>query len=249
MHHFFIQASQVRQDSIKITGKDVNHMRNVLRMKPSEEASVTDEDGVEYHCRIQKSEEDAVWLEVIGKTGKSYELPAKITLFQGLPKGDKMEWIIQKAVELGVHDIVPMETKRCVVKLDDRKKETKQKRWNAIAQSAAEQSKRSQIPQVHPIVSYKEALLLAGERNLACIPYEQAKGMHTLKTFLGQVKPGITAGFLIGPEGGFEEGEIGLALEQGIQTVSLGRRVLRAETAGMALLSIIMLQLEMESDT
>lgn len=239
----------MRQDSIKITGKDVNHIRNVLRMKPSEEVSVTDEDGVEYHCSIQKLEEDAVWLDVLGKTGNNYELPAKITLFQGLPKGDKMEWIIQKAVELGIHEIVPMETRRCIIKLDDRKKEAKQKRWNAIAQSAAEQSKRSLIPKVHPIVCYKEALSLAGKLDLACIPYEQAKGMHTLKTFLGRLKPGIMAGFLIGPEGGFEEEEISLALEQGIQTVSLGKRVLRAETAGMALLSVMMLQLEMESDT
>lgn len=239
----------MQEDRIQIVGKDVNHIKNVLRMKPSEEVSVTDEDGVEYHCSIRKLEEEAVWLSVLGKTGRNYELPAKITLFQGIPKGDKMEWVIQKAVELGVHEIVPMETRRCIVKLDDRKKEAREKRWNAIAQSAAKQSKRSLIPKVHPIVSYEEALSMAGKLDLACIPYEQAKGMHTLKTFLGQLKPGITAGFLIGPEGGFEEEEIQLALEQGMEAVSLGKRVLRAETAGMALLSMMMLQLEMESDT
>lgn len=248
MYHFFIQAYQVQRDGIKIEGADVNHIKNVLRMKPSEEVTVTDEDRVEYHCRIQRLEEDAVWLDVLGKTGENHELPAKITLFLGILKGEKMEWILQKAVELGVYEIVPMETKRCVVKLDEKKKEAKQKRWNAIAQSAAKQSKRSLIPNVHSILSYQESLSLAKELDLACIPYEQAKGMGTLKNFLGKLQPGMTAGFLIGPEGGFEEEEVQLALEKGIEAVSLGKRVLRAETAGMALLSMIMLQLEMENE-
>ncbi|MCI8372859.1 MAG: 16S rRNA (uracil(1498)-N(3))-methyltransferase [Lachnospiraceae bacterium] len=244
MYHFFIQAYQVRGDSIKIEGKDVNHIRNVLRMKQKEALSVTDEDGVEYFCEIQKMEEEAVWLSVKDQTDVSHELPAEIVLFQGLPKGDRMELIIQKAVELGIHTVVPMETRRCVVRLDEKKKETKCRRWNAIAESAAKQSKRSRIPQVHSVVTFQQALQMAEGYEAVCIPYEQTKGMQPLREFLAKLKPGIKAGFFIGPEGGFEEEEVQLAAEQGIVPVSLGKRILRTETAGIALLSVMMLQLE-----
>lgn len=244
MYHFFIQANQVREDTIKIVGNDINHMKHVLRMKISEKLSVTDEDGVEYACEIKELAEDAIWLTVLSKSDVSHELPAQITLFQGLPKGDRMEWIIQKAVELGVHTIVPIETKRCVVRLDEKKKASKQKRWNAIAESAAKQSKRSKIPNVHSVITYQEALAMAKDLEAVCIPYEQAEGMQPLRNFLGNLKPGIRAGFFIGPEGGFEEEEIQLAAENRVYPISLGKRVLRTETASMALLSMILLQLE-----
>lgn len=244
MYHFFIQAYQVRDDKIKIEGSDVNHMRNVLRMKEGEQVAVTDEDSVEYQCRIAQLDEDAVWLDVVEKSIVDHELPAQIYLFQGLPKGDKMELIIQKAVELGVHSIVPVETKRCVVKLDEKKKASKVKRWNTIAESAAKQSKRTRIPEVLPVMAFKDALAMAKEMEVVCIPYEQAKGMQSLQEFLGKLKPGIRAAFFIGPEGGFEEEEIQQACAQGIHPISLGKRVLRTETASLALLSMMMLQLE-----
>lgn len=244
MYHFFIQAYQVRGDTIKIEGNDVNHMANVLRMKPGEEVSVTDEDRVEYHCRIESLEKEAVWLKVLGQTHEDVELPADIYLFQGLPKGDKMELIIQKAVELGVHTIVPMETKRCVVKLDEKKKAAKCKRWNAIAESAAKQSKRSVIPSVCDVKGFKDALAMAKDLDVVCIPYEQEKGMESLKDVLGRLAPSKKIAFFVGPEGGFEESEVLMAKEQGIVPISLGKRILRTETASLALLSVMMLALE-----
>lgn len=246
MYHFFIQAYQVRQDTIKVEGKDVNHMKNVLRMKPSEEVAVTDEDGVEYRCVIRELQDDAVWLDVLETSDVSHELSAEITLFQGLPKNDKMELIIQKAVELGVHKVVPMETRRCVVKLDAKKRDNKVRRWNAIAESAAKQSKRSKIPKVEEVIDFQTAIGMAKDYDVVCIPYEQAKGMQSLKDFLGRIKSGVKAAFFIGPEGGFEEEEVQAAMEANVMPVSLGKRVLRTETAGMALLSMMMLTLECE---
>lgn len=246
MYHFFIQAYQVRQDVIKVEGKDVNHIKNVLRMKPSEKVAVTDEDGVEYRCEIRELDEETVWLDVLEKSDVSHELSAEITLFQGLPKNDKMELIIQKAVELGVHEVVPVETRRCVVKLDAKKKENKVRRWNAIAESAAKQSKRSKIPKVSEVVNFQEAVEMAKGYDVVCIPYEQAEGMESLQKFLGQIHSGIKAAVYIGPEGGFEEEEVRAAMENGVMPVSLGKRVLRTETAGMALLSMMMLTLECE---
>lgn len=248
MYHFFIQAYQVRDNTIRLEGSDVNHMKNVLRMKPGEEVTVTDEDRVEYHCCIESLTEDAVWLEILERTKNDCELTADIYLFQGLPKGDKMELIVQKAVELGVHAVIPVETRRCIVKLDEKKRISKQRRWNAIAESAAKQSKRSVIPKVLPVMRFEEALAMAKDFELVCIPYEQAKGMGTLKQFLGQLRPGIRAAFFIGPEGGFEEQEVELAKEQGVYPISLGKRILRTETASLALLSMMMLSLEAEGE-
>lgn len=248
MYHFFIQAYQVRDNTIKIEGTDVNHIKNVLRMKSGEQVAVTDEDSVGYRCRIKSMEEDAVWLEILERSCVDHELPADIYLFQGLPKGDKLELIIQKAVELGVHTIIPMETKRCVVRLDEKKKQAKLKRWNAIAESAAKQSKRTRIPQIPSVMSMKDALDMAQDFDIVCIPYEQAKGMGTLKNFLEELHPGTKAAFFIGPEGGFEESEIEEAMRHGVRPVSLGRRVLRTETASLALLSMMMLRLECEAE-
>lgn len=248
MYHFFIQAYQVRGNTIKIEGSDVNHMKNVLRMKPGERVTVTDEDSVEYQCHIERLEEDAVWLEIENRSCVDHELCADIYLFQGLPKGDKMELIIQKSVELGVHTIVPVETKRCVVRLDEKKKAAKLKRWNAIAQSAAKQSKRTRIPQIPSIMSMEEAVRMAETFDLVCIPYEQEEGMKGLGKFLDKLHSGMKAAFFIGPEGGFEENEIEMAKQHGIYPVSLGKRILRTETAGLALMSMMMLRLECEAE-
>lgn len=244
MYHFFILAEQVEERVITVTGSDVNHIRNVLRMRPSEKLSVTDEDGVEYICEIQSLDNEEIKMNILEKKEVSHELPAKIYLFQGLPKSDKMELIIQKTVELGIYEIIPIETRRCVVKLDDKKKESKGKRWNAVAESAAKQSKRTIIPKVMPVMKFHEAIHYAKEFEITCIPYEHAAGMEQTKQLLTSLKPGAPTAFFIGPEGGFEEEEIQFAIQNGIQPVSLGKRVLRTETAGMALLSMMMLELE-----
>ena len=185
-------------------------------------------------------------LNILETSESEYELPNKIYLFQGLPKGDKMELIIQKAVELGVYQVIPVEMKRCVVKLDAKKADKKIARWQQISESAAKQSKRMLIPEVHSVMTYKEALNYAAELDIVLVPYELAKGMKETRDLIGRIMPGQSVGIFIGPEGGFEEAEIEQALESGAKSITLGKRILRTETAGLAILSVLMFQLERE---
>ena len=245
MHHFFVEPSQIQGNHIFIDGPDVNHIRNVLRMNPGEEVDVTDGSGEKvYRCAIASIGEDKVELNIMWAQEKGMELPSKIYLFQGLPKSDKMELIIQKAVELGVYEIIPMATARAVVKLDQKKAAAKVKRWQAISESAAKQSKRLLIPEVKEPVKFSEALKLASDLDVRLIPYELAEGMDGTRRIIQSVKPGQSVAVFIGPEGGFEEAEVELAKEAGFQAITLGRRILRTETAGMTVLSILMYQLE-----
>lgn len=245
MHHFFVEPSQIQGNHIFIDGPDVNHIRNVLRMNPGEEVNVTDGSGEKvYRCAIASIGEDKVELNIMWAQEKGMELPSKIYLFQGLPKSDKMELIIQKAVELGVYEIIPMATARAVVKLDQKKAAAKVKRWQAISESAAKQSKRLLIPEVKEPVKFSEALKLASDLDVRLIPYELAEGMDGTRRIIQSVKPGQSVVVFIGPEGGFEEAEVELAKEAGFQAITLGRRILRTETAGMTVLSILMYQLE-----
>lgn len=247
MYQFFVEPHQINIDDkcVTISGSDVNHIKNVLRMKTGEEIAVSNgTDGKEYICRIQVMEEEQVICELCDMREDSGELPAKVFLFQGLPKADKMEMIIQKAVELGVYRVIPVATKRCVVKLDDKKAKSKIARWQGIAEAAAKQSKRGIIPQVGEVVSFKNALKEAAEMDVRMIPYELAEGMEHTKEILEAIQPEQRVAIFIGPEGGFEESEIREALALGIEPVTLGRRILRTETAGMTVLSWIMYQLE-----
>ena len=245
MHHFFVEPSQIQGNHIFIDGPDVNHIRNVLRMNPGEEVNVTDGSGEKvYRCAIASIGEDKVELNIMWAQEKGMALPSKIYLFQGLPKSDKMELIIQKAVELGVYEIIPMATARAVVKLDQKKAAAKVKRWQAISESAAKQSKRLLIPEVKEPVKFSEALKLASDLDVRLIPYELAEGMDGTRRIIQSVKPGQSVAVFIGPEGGFEEAEVELAKEAGFQAITLGRRILRTETAGMTVLSILMYQLE-----
>ena len=180
MYQFFVEPGQISEsdNSVMITGSDVNHIKNVLRMKIGEEFAVSNGvDGREYVCAIRKFDEDAVECELRFVKEDAVELPVKVTLFQGLPKADKMELIIQKAVELGVTEIVPVATKRCVVKLDDKKAVSKIARWQNIAEAAAKQSKRGIIPKVLPVQSFKLALKQAENMDVRLIPYELASGI------------------------------------------------------------------------
>ena len=158
MYHFFVNPTQVDEKFITITGSDVNHIKNVLRMRIGEEISVSDGSDNDYYCKVAEFTGDNVLAEIIGVEKSHAGLGAEIYLFQGLPKSDKMEFIIQKAVELGVHAVVPVDTKRCVVKLDAKKEDAKIKRWQAIAESAAKQSGRGEIPQIHNVMSFSKAM-------------------------------------------------------------------------------------------
>ena len=243
MYHFFAEEDQIGETQITIRGNDVNHLKNVLRIKPGEELLISSRTGGDYLCRVETISQGEVTAR-IQKRQESRELPARIHLYQGLPKSDKLELIIQKAVELGAFRVIPVETKRVVVRLDARKAENRLKRWNAIAESAAKQSKRSLVPQVTGVMRLQDALEEASGFDLAVIPYECETGMDGIRALLEKAAPGMDIAVFIGPEGGFEEKEIRLAQEAGVNPVSLGRRILRTETAGLCILSALMLRLE-----
>ncbi|MCM1192948.1 MAG: 16S rRNA (uracil(1498)-N(3))-methyltransferase [Butyrivibrio sp.] len=241
MHQFFVEPSRININDkrVVILGADVNHIKNVLRMKAGEEISVSSGDGREYRCGIVSLEEDRVICELRFIREENTELPVKVYLFQGLPKADKMELIIQKAVELGVYRIIPVAAKRCVVKLDQGKAEAKVRRWQAQAEAAAKQSRRGVIPEVSGVMSFSQAVEQAAALDVKLIPYELAEGMEKTREIISGLKGGQSVAVFIGPEGGFEEQEIQLAESRGIQPVTLGRRILRTETAGMTVLAWI----------
>lgn len=245
MHQFFVEASQIHDKTVIIEGGDVNHIKNVLRMKVGEELSVSNgEDGREYRCGIVRIEEDRVVCEIRFVKEDGVELPARVYLFQSLPKADKMELVIQKAVELGVYEIIPVETGRSVVKLDAKKALQKTARWQSIAEAAAKQSRRRIIPKVAAPVSFEQALTRAEAMDVKLIPYELAEGMEHTKQIFSNLEEGKDIAVFIGPEGGFEEKEIIRAKEYGIQPITLGKRILRTETAGFTVMAWIMYQLE-----
>lgn len=245
MYQFFVEPYQIQDKRVVIEGSDVNHIKNVLRMKPGEEISVSNGlDGKEYRCGIVSFEEEQVICELRFVKEDGVELPSQIYLFQGLPKGDKMELIIQKCVELGVHAIVPVAAKRCVVKLDDKKSKSKIARWQGIAEAAAKQSKRRIVPEILDVMSFKEALRFVEDFQVKLIPYEMAEDMQKTKEIIGGLQPGQRIAVFIGPEGGFEESEVQDAMDNGVEPITLGKRILRTETAGFTILSWMMYQLE-----
>lgn len=245
MYQFFVEPGQIQDRKITITGSDVNHIRNVLRMKPGEEIAVSNGiDGREYRCGIETFTEDEVICSLRFIKEEAVELPARIHLFQGLPKADKMELIVQKAVELGAYEVIPLAVRRCVVKLDAKKAAGKVARWQGIAEAAAKQSRRGIIPQVQPIMGMREAVEYARAMDSKLIPYELAEDMRHTRQIIEAVEPGTDIAVFIGPEGGFEQEEVRMAFQAGIEPVTLGRRILRTETAGLTVLSWLMYHLE-----
>lgn len=244
MHHFFVSPNQIDDKYVTITGGDVNHIKNVLRMKVDEELLISNGQDKDYYCKIEAISDDEIKALILDEEFEGTELPTELYLFQGLPKSDKMELIIQKSVELGVKEIIPVATKRCVVKLDDKKEASKIKRWQAISESAAKQSRRTIIPEISSVMSFKEAINRAKEFELGIIPYENFKDMKETKEVLSKVQKGIKIGIFIGPEGGFDEQEVNQAEEIGAKPITLGNRILRTETAGLAILSMLIYNLE-----
>lgn len=244
MYQFFVEDTAITGDEIWITGRDVNHIKNVLRMKPGERVRISGKSSNSYFCELAEIGEERIRARIRSEDIRGTELSNRIILFQGLPKSDKMEWIIQKSVELGAAAVVPVAMKNCVVKLDDKRAEAKGKRWQQIAESAAKQSKRSVIPEVLPLMHYREAVSYAAELDIKLVPYENERGMTATREAVEAILPGMSVGIFIGPEGGFAPEEIALARECGMRTVSLGKRILRTETAGLAALTILMYHLE-----
>ena len=245
MYQFFVEPSQIQDKKVIITGSDVNHMKNVLRMKTGEEIAVKNGvDGKEYRCGIEEFAQDQVICSLRFIREEGVELPSKIYLFQGIPKADKMELIVQKGVELGVFEVIPVAVKRRVVKLDEKKAQAKVNRWQGIAQAAAKQCKRGIVPVVKEPMTMKEAVTYARGMDVKLIPYELAEDMAHTKKIIEAIRPGESVAVFIGPEGGFEESEVAEALAAGIEPVTLGKRILRTETAGLAVLSWLMYHLE-----
>ena len=254
MYQFFVEENQKNGDRIAILGSDVNHIKNVLRMKGGERVRVSVKSMIDeeqttnsYFGIIETISEEEVIVHIEEEDATGTELSNRIYLFQGLPKGDKMELIIQKCVELGVYEIIPVAMKNCVVKLDAKKADSKVKRWQAISESAAKQSKRTVIPEIQMPMTWKEALKKAEELDIVLVPYENERGMEATREIMKSIKPGQSIGVFVGPEGGFAPEEIeGIAptTENKAHRISLGRRILRTETAGLATLSMLVFCLE-----
>lgn len=247
MARFFVSPGQIGPASVSIFDDDVNHIRKVLRMKEGDELTVSDGNGTDYFCRIRSISEEVVVCDIVDSWTSYVELLVKLHLFQGLPKADKMELIIQKAVELGAYEIVPVAMSRSIVKLDEKKAGKKTARWQGISESGAKQSGRAIIPEVKSPMSYKNALEYAKTLDAIIVPYEKADGIEVSRELISKLCSDEnikSIGIFIGPEGGFAEKEIEQALEAGATPITLGRRILRTETAGLAVLSILMYQLE-----
>ncbi|MCR5624811.1 MAG: 16S rRNA (uracil(1498)-N(3))-methyltransferase [Lachnospiraceae bacterium] len=245
MFRCYIEDSQYDGTYVYITGSDVNHIVNVMRLGINDWITACNGEGTDYIGQISELSRDEVKVKVGKVQPTGSELDQKLYLFQGIPKGDKMDLIIQKAVEIGAYEIIPVEMERCVSKLkEEKKKEKKISRWQSISESASKQSDRGIIPKVRMPISFKEALKEATLLDYSIIPYELQEGMQTSKKIIEDAKDKKSVGIFIGPEGGISENEIEAAISSGVLPVSLGRRILRTETAGLYTLSVLAFQAE-----
>jgi 16S rRNA (uracil1498-N3)-methyltransferase len=246
MHRFFVDNNQIQEETVTIVGEDVHHITIVLKLVIGEKIVVCDRQGNEYYCIIKHINRENVILSIETMQKAESELETKIYLYQGIPKLDKMEWIIQKAVELGVYEIIPVAMTRSVVKINDNKADKKIARWNKIAESAAKQAQRAYIPKVKEPISFEKAVNEASTLDMVIVPYEKADNEHTIKKEQKTIIDRRSIGVFIGPEGGFDEGEITNLIAHESKIITLGKRILRTETASMTVLSILMYLLEAE---
>lgn len=240
MPKFFVAKEQIGKQ-ITILAEDAKHIKTVLRAKQGEQMVVCDGEGTDYICKISHMVEKEILLDIVEKKECQTEPSTKITLFQGLPKADKMDMIIQKCVEVGIDKIIPVATERAIVKLE-KKEYKKLQRWQKIAEAAAKQSGRGKIPKIENVLSFQDAIKESKKLCSAVIPYEKEtkRGLKEfVKTFSGD-----TLGIFIGPEGGFSQEEIQQAQKEGILPITLGKRILRTETAGIVATAILLYELE-----
>lgn len=241
MQQIFVnQNVQINTETV-ITGDDVRHLNKVLRMQPGEVIRISTHEGENYLGEITSIDDSQVALKILEEV-PSTELKQRIYLFQAIPKGDRMETVIEKAVELGVYEIIPVEMKYCVVKLDDKKKKKRIERYQTIAETAAKQSKRSIIPTVHDVMTYKEAVEYARSCDVNLVPYECKEGMAATTAALAKLPEAETISIMIGPEGGFADEEIDMVSDMDV--ISLGKRILRTDTAAIASMTMVMLACE-----
>ncbi len=239
MPRFFIDKNDIHGDALTISGEDAKHIIKVLRMREGENITLCDGDGYDYDAKIISTDKAALDVKILSKEKNNTEPEIEITLFQGLPKSGKMEYIIQKCTELGINKIIPCIMERCVVKLnskEDIKKKTQ--RYQSIALAAAKQSERGIVPEVKDALTFDEAIESFDGYDFCFVPYENEDGL-TLRDILKNADGAKSIAFIIGPEGGISDGEIEKIKEKNIPTVTLGRRILRTETASTAVLSMI----------
>ncbi len=244
MYQFFVEPNQVIGEEVFITGADVNHIKNVLRFDQGDSLSVCDNSGKLYDCTIASLTNEEIRCKIQSVEDSKSELPVKITLFQGAPKSDKLELIVQKCVELGVYDIVPVSMKRTIVKYDAKKLQKKISRWQQISESAAKQSKRAIIPELKSMISFKEMMTKLDTYDLIILPYENAAGMEGTREIFSTIEAGMKVAVIIGPEGGIDDEELASIESAGGKAITLGNRILRTETAGMTCLAMISYQIE-----
>ncbi len=240
MHRFFVEPKQIKGNIGEITGDDAHHIQRVLRLGIGEEITMCDSQGVDYQGLVQHVDKNLIEVKIVGTTPSQTEPKIQVSLLQGLPKASKMETIIQKCVELGIYEVVPITTIRTVVRLsDDRDVLKKAQRWQKVAEEAAKQSKRGIIPHVSKPVSMKQAIKECNA-DLKLLFWEEEKELSLHKVLHNQETSPKSIAILVGPEGGLDISEVELAKQHGWVCVTLGSRILRTETAGMAVLAAIM---------
>ncbi len=247
MPKFFVKTNQVQDNLINITGEDVNHISNVLRMKVGENLQICDTDtSSNYKAQIVSIQKELIQCEIQEKILSEAESAISINIFQGIPKSDKMELIIQKSIELGVKEITPVQMERCVSKISGKDETKKIDRWQKIAEVAAKQSGRDIIPKVNNVHKIKNISSIVKDYDMIIVPYEKEE-KNSFKNAIEELKKAekynLSVGIVIGPEGGFEETEVELLKSSGAQIVTLGKRILRTETVALAMASVIMYEL------
>ena len=248
MPKFFINTDQKQEEKIYIEGEEVNHIKNVLRKKIGDELIVCDKDkSQDYCCTIQEINDNKIECIINEELETNVEPNIKVTIFQGLPKADKMELIIQKAVELGVYDITPIQMERCIVKLNDKDKIKKIQRWQKISEVASKQSGRNIIPNINNIINARSICNFTANYDIVLIAYENEQN-NTLKNEIEKLKntnkKDLKIGIVIGPEGGIDEKEIEMLKKNECKIVTLGKRILRTETVALNILSVLMYELD-----
>ena len=246
MQKFFVKTNQIQENKINITGTDVKHISHVLRMKKQDKLQICNEETAEnYIAQIEEISEEKIIATILEKVQTTNESNVTIDLYQGLPKADKMELIIQKTTEIGINKIYPVDMTRCVVKLEEREAKKKIERWQKIAETAAKQSKRDKIPQIEGKIKLKDVVNIIKEYDSFIIAYEE-ENANTLKQELKRLpkKENYKIAILIGPEGGLDISEVETLKQEGAKVVTLGKRILRCETAPITMVSNIIYELE-----
>ena len=246
MYKFFVNDEQIVENKINIIGEDVNHIKNVLRLEVEEKICVcSKETSISFLCKIIELKNDSVVCEILEEIDETTETSCYVHIFQGLPKSDKLEFIIEKCTEIGVKEITPVVMKRTIVKLDEKDKTKKVVSWQKIAEVAAKQSKRDSILKVNNVINFKNIFENVNDYDILLVAYEEEKE-NTLKKILRDYKDkeNLKIAVVIGPEGGIDETEISLAKENKFIPITLGKRILRTETAPLVVASNIVYELE-----